>query len=59
MEAAGNALAEMTPGDAAISLADFTAIFMHRIAPVARVLDVALCELIAQRRQREGLSHGL
>ena len=44
---------------AALEVLQFEAIFMHRLAPVARVLDLALCELIAQRRQRDELSHGL
>lgn len=60
LEAACNALADLAYGEEAnIGFFEFEAIFMHRLAPVARVLDLALCELIAQRRQRDELSHGL
>lgn len=53
LEAAGHALGDMASGDSTIDVDQFTAIFMHRLEPVARVLDLALCELIAQRKAQE------
>lgn len=50
LDAAARALADMACGDgASLDFGQFEAVFLHRIAPVARVLDLALCELIAQR----------
>lgn len=65
IEAAGDALARIASGDSQISIAEFTAIFLHRIVPIARVLDVALTELVEQRNQAKAgrpqlkeVSHG-
>ena len=51
LEASCNALSDLASGEgASIGFAEFEAIVIHRLAPVSRVLDLALCELIAQRR---------
>lgn len=58
IEAAGDTLARIASGDSQMSVADFCAIFLHRIAPVARVLDVALTELVEQRNQAAAAALG-
>lgn len=54
LESSCNALAELASGrESIIEFAEFEAVFVHRLAPIVRVLNVALCELIAQRRQAD------
>lgn len=52
LEASCSALSDLVSGEnAGIEFAEFEAIFIHRLAPVVRVFDLALCELIDQRCQ--------
>lgn len=50
LEASCNALSDLASGEnTGIEFAEFEAIFIHRLAPVVRVLDLVLYELISQR----------
>ena len=50
LDATCNALSDLVSGDhAGIEFSEFEAVFIHRLAPMVRVLDLALFELIAQR----------
>lgn len=49
LEAAARALVDVAPSDSFIAVCHFEAIFVHRLGPMERVLDLALSELIVQR----------
>ena len=50
LEAAAYALTAVSARDSSIEVRHFEAMFVHRIAPMERVLELALCQLIAQRK---------
>ena len=49
LDATARALVGRTVGDSTIDVCDFEAMFVHRIAPMERVLDLALCQLLDRR----------
>jgi len=49
LEAAAYALTGVSARDSSIEVRHFEAMFVHRIAPMERVLELALCQLIEQR----------
>lgn len=49
LEAAAYALTGVSARDSSIEVRHFEAMFVHRIAPMERVLELVLCQLIEQR----------
>lgn len=54
LEATGSALAAVSAPGAEMDFDDFEAMFIHRLTPILRMLDVALNELVAGEPENFG-----
>ncbi|MGB4927543.1 MAG: hypothetical protein WBP25_13770 [Giesbergeria sp.] len=54
LEATGTALAAVSAPDAQMDFDDFEAMFIHRLSPILRMVDVVLNELVAGEPENFG-----